>query len=207
MAAPTPEDVRELLEGYGINKDVLSDAWITARLTNHVIPHVQEITRQSFSGIATAIEYHDGNGKNILILDRRPIVALTQIEYVLGGDNISIMNNAMIEVVAAEGILKSKTNYDEAFLLPVFAKGEHNIKVTYTYGYADYPSDVKEAVIYLAAAQALGHIGSRTGGGNISGQAYDRTFGDRGKWTEQRNDLARQAYFLLRKYMTGLIGS
>jgi hypothetical protein len=207
MAKPTVTEIRDFLEGYGITSAILSDLWITARLDNTVIPHVEEVTRQKFSGIATAVEYHSGTGKNILMLDKKPIVSLTVIEYVLGGDNISIMNNAMIEVIADEGILKSKTNYDEAFLLPVFAKGEYNIKVTYTYGYADYPGPVKDAVIMLTANMALGHVGSRTGGGNVSGQAYNRTFGNRGKWTEERNDLARQAYALLKPYSTGIVGS
>lgn len=207
MAKPTATDVRTFLEGYGITTAILTDLWLTSRIDNTVIPHVEEVTRQKFSGIATAVEYHSGTGKNILLLDKKPIVGLTQIEYVLGGDNIQIMNNAMIEVIAAEGILKSKTNYDEAFLLPVFAKGEYNIKATYTYGYADYPNPVKDAVIFLAASMALGFVGSRTGGGNVSGQAYNRTFGDRGKWTEERNDLARQAYALLKPYSTGIVGS
>jgi hypothetical protein len=207
MAAPTPTSVRDLLEGYGITTDVLTDAWITARMTNFIIPAVENITRQKFDGITSVTEYHSGTGKNTLFLDRRPIVAVTEIAYVLGGNTQRILNLAMIETVANQGILKAKTNYDEAFLLPLFAKGEYNIKVTYNYGYADYPADIAEAVIYLTAEVALGQIGARTGGGSISLQGWGRNFGDRGRYTDIRNDLARMAHSILSKYSTRVVGS
>ena len=141
-----------------------------------------------------------------MLLDKRPIVELLDIRYVLGGNNFTILNLAMIEVVSAEGILKSKTNYDEAFLLPLFAKGDYNIKCTYTYGYDTTPPEVYEAMIYLTAEKALGHLAGRTGGGS-PGSAVPKSFGNRGMFTEVRNDLARQGLSILRKYMTAVVGS
>jgi hypothetical protein len=207
MAAPTANDVREYLEGYGISATQLTDLWITKRITNIIIPYVEKITRQSFSAIKTVTEYHSGTGKNILILDRRPIVAVTEIAYVLGGNTQRILNLAMIETVAKQGILKAKTNYDEAFLLPLFAKSEFNIKVTYTYGYTDYPSDVKEAIIYLTSSRCLTFIGARTGGGSLGIQSYNRNYGNRGKYTDIINVLDADAHAILKPYMTGVIGS
>ena len=75
-----------------------------------------------------------------------------------------------------------------------------------TTGFSSIPPDVYEAIMYLTAEAALGHIGSRTGGGSISVQGYGRSFGSRGKYTDIRNDLARQGISLLRHYMTGVIG-
>lgn len=207
MSLPTGNDILTFLEGYGITSTILTTTWIEKRRDNFVVPYVERITRQSFSSIATVTEYYSGNGKNILILNRKPVVAVTEIRYVLGSNNISILNLGNIEVVQSEGILKAKRNYEESFYLPVFAKGDYNIKVTYTYGYATCPADVSEAVTYFCAEQALGFIGARTGGGSLSTQGYSRNFGDRGKYTDIRNDLSRQAYALLAPYMTSTIGN
>lgn len=185
---------------------ILSDTWLKSQVERFVIPFVESRTGQSFFETKTAVEYHSGNGKNILFMDKRPIVELIDIRYVLGGNNFSILNLAMIEVVADEGILKSKTNYDEAFLLPLFAKGDYNIKCTYTYGYDTTPDDIYQAMIYLTAEKALGHIAGRTGGGN-PGSVVPKQYGNRGMFTEVRNDLARQALSLIQNYTTSVVGS
>jgi hypothetical protein len=207
MAVPTPTEVRAFLENYGIVAAQLSDTWITARIANFIVPYVEKITRQSFSSVKTVTEYHSGNAKNILILDRRPIVAVTEISYVLGGNTLRILNLAMIETVANQGILKAKTNYDEAFMLPLFAKGEYNIKCTYTYGTTTPPDDVKEAMLYLAASRCLTFVGARTGGGSLGIQSHNRNYGSRGKYHDICMTLDADAHSLLRKYSTATVGS
>jgi hypothetical protein len=208
MSKPIASDVRAMLEGYGITLDVITDTWIDARIINTVIPFVENTTRQKFSGIASVTEYHDGSGESILILDRRPILAVTAIKYVTGGDYQVILNLAMIETIAAEGILKAKVNLlESSACFPYFVKGNRNIMVTYTYGYTDYPDDIKESIVYFTCEAALGFLGARTGGGNISGQSFSRSFGDRGKYTDIRNDCARQGKALLYPYITHVTGS
>jgi hypothetical protein len=184
----------------------ISDDWIYKRLNNFIIPSVEQIIRQKLGATEQITEYYSGNGKNFMILNRRPIVSLDEIRYVLGGSNFTILNLQNIEVVSSEGILKAKRNYEEAYYLPVFARGDYNLKITYTYGYATCPDIIKEAIIFLTAEQILGFIGSRTGGGGLSTQGYNRSFGNRGKFTEIRNDFARQAHFILSNYMTGVVG-
>lgn len=184
----------------------LSPEWIQKRLDNHIIPFVERITRQSFSAREQVVEYYSGNGKNFLILNRKPIVSLDEIRYVLGGSNFTILNLSNIEVIYSEGLLKAKRNYEEAYYLPVFAKGDYNIKITYTHGYTTCPDPVKEAIIYLSAEQILGFIGARTGGGSITAHTYGRNYGPRGKYQDIRNDLSRQAHGLLSPYMTGVVG-
>lgn len=184
----------------------LTSKWIQERLDKFVVPFVERITRQYFSGTRQAVEYYSGNGKNYLILNRKPIVSLDEIRYVLGGSNFTILNLQNIEVISAEGLLKAKRNYEEAYYLPVFARGDYNIKITYTYGYTECPDTIKEAVIYLAAEQALGFLGARTGGGSLSMQSYSRNYGTRGKFQDIRNDLSRQAYAILQPYMTSVVG-
>lgn len=203
---PTVMDIRECLEGYCVTTDILSDGWIEKRRDAFVIPFVERVTRQHFSGVQSKTEYYSGNGKNYLVLNRKPIVALTEIRYVLGGSNFTILNLQNIEVVANEGILKAKRNYEEAYYLPVFARGDYNIRITYTYGYADCPEDIKEAITYLCAEQLLGFLGARTGGGSLTMQSYSRNYGTRGKYQDIRNDFSRQAYALLQPYMTSVVG-
>lgn len=207
MSNPTALEIRNFLECYGITTTILSDSWIENRRDNLVIPYCERITRQSFYTIKSMVEYYSGNGKNYLILNRKPVNEITEIRYVLGGYSMPILNLAMIELDTARGMIKAKSNYDEAYFLPIFAKGDMNIKVTYNYGYATIPADVKEAIIYLCSEQALGFVGARTGGGSLTVQGFGRGYGERGKYQDIRNDLSRQAHSLLQKYSTRVVGS
>jgi len=206
MPLPTPTEVRAFLEGYGIDSAKLSDKWIEDRITGFIVPYVERVTRQSFNAVASVTEYYSGNGSNILILNRRPIVAITAISYVLGSNVQGFIDLTRVEQINSEGVIKSKANYDETYMLPVFAKGKRNLKITYTYGYSSPPADVKEAMIYLACEQILGFVGARTGGGSLGVHAYNRNFGNRGKYQDIRNDLARQAHSVLSKYITRIVG-
>lgn len=207
MALPTAKDVRDLLEGYGIDGQKLSDKWIETRMTRFILPQIEKMTRQSFNAIATVTEYYNGNGSNILVLHRRPIVEIISVTYVLGSNVQGFIDLSRIEKILSEGILKSKANYDETYMLPIFAKGKRNIKVVYKYGWTNPPDDISEAILYLSAEQALGFVGARTGGGSLGVHAYNRNFGPRGKYQDIRNDFARQAHAILSKYITRVSGS
>ena len=109
-------------------------------------------------------------------------------------------------MIADEGILKAKANFNESNYVPIFARGERNLRIQYTYGIDDldnYP-DIKHAVICFTAEKVLGHIASRTGGGSLSVQAFSRQYGNRGKFSDMRNELARDGVALLREYITGV---
>jgi hypothetical protein len=205
MSAPTADEIRTFLEGYGIEATQLTSTWIENRRDRFVIPYIENITRQKYSAIQTVIEYYNGNGTSLLILNRRPVVALVEVRLVTYNYAETILGLGNIEVISAEGMLKAVGVSDNYPYTSVFPKGTKNIKVTYTYGYADYPADIKEAITYLCAEQLLGFIGARTGGGSVSGQSWSRNFGPRGKYTDIRNDLARQAMSILRKYMTSVV--
>lgn len=187
---------------------LLSDEWINKRKNNFVIPHVKRITRQSFDATAQVTEYYNGNASTILVLNRRPIVSLDDINLVNIPQDTSYISVSSIEVITAEGILKVKSNFEESQQWnPIFPKGKYNIKVTYTYGMADCPDDVSEAIIYLTSSVILGHLASRTGGGDLSVQSFSRNWGsDRGKWGQWRSEIERMGMSLLRKYMTGVVG-
>ena len=205
MAAPTATEIRNILEGYGITTSVLSDSWINDCRDNDVIPHVNETTRMNFSAEQTVTEYYSGNGTDILILNRRPVNEITDISYVKSLVSGNFLNS--IELIEDKGILKAKTDFAEGSYLPVFAKGNNNIKVTYKYGMDDYPDDVFRAVEYLVCAKMLNLIGARTGGGSVQVQSHGRNYGNNGKYTDIRKEFILSAYQILRKYMTYVVGS
>lgn len=184
---------------------VLSDGWLINTRDRLVIPWVEKHTRQSFRGIQTITEYYDGTGSSLLFLRRRPIVDLIAISYTNVDSNFYYLTPYAIQVLKEEGILKAKAHFNESSYVPIFYKGDKNLRVTYKFGYLDYPTDVAEAVARLVAEQALAHVGSKTGGGNLSAQGYSRSFGQIGKWTEARRNLAKTALAILKPRMTGSI--
>ncbi|MGL4186627.1 MAG: hypothetical protein ACRCR4_12680 [Thiotrichaceae bacterium] len=182
---------------------VISDELLIKIRDNQVVPWVNAKTRQSFQGIKTETEYYDGTGSSILVLRRRPIVRLLAVSYTNVDSNFYYLTPTALQVIADEGVLKSKANFNESTYIPIFYKGTRNIRVTYEYGYEVCPAEVGDAIAMLVAEQALCHIGSKTGGGDLSTSGYSRTFGQSGKWTHERRRLAKMALALLRPYMTG----
>lgn len=203
MAAPTPTEIRAVLEGYNITDSVLSDEWVISCRDEEIIPHIEDITRQTFDEVSTVTEYLSGTGTTTLMLSKKPVNSITSIQYV---NSITEGNlNEVVELIQEKGIIKSKSSYSEQIIAPIFQRGDRNIKVTYTYGFADYPTQVARAIKNLVAAKMLNQIGARTGGGNLSVQAHSRSYGAAGKYTEIRKELVNTAYWLLRKYMTGVV--
>ena len=205
---PTAAMIRDFLEGYCITAGVISDAWLIKRRDRFIVPFVERIIRQSLMSESTATEFYSGNGGSILILNRRPIIELTSLSYTNYAEiNQFVINVQSIQVIAEEGILKARYDFREDNWRPVFARGQNNIRVQYTYGYETVPDDIQEAILYLCVEQALGFVADRTGGGSsLSTQGYNRSYGPRGKYSNVRNDLYRQANALLRQYMTSVVG-
>lgn len=182
---------------------VVSEQWIKNCRDRMVVPWVEAKTRQSFQGIKEITEYYDGNGGPLMILRRRPIVELKQISYTNVDSNLYYLTPSAMQVIADEGILKAKANFNESSYIPIFFKGDRNIRIKYTYGYEDMPDDVFQAVTMLIATEVLAHVGNKTGGGDIGLQSFNRGYGENGKWTHRRKQLAKLAYALLKKYITG----
>ena len=206
MAAPTATDVREFLEGYGISTSILSDTWIENRMFNSIIPHVRNKTGLTFDGEQNVTEYLSGNGESILMLSSPNVTSIVSIDYVLGGDVYSNISLAGVELLEG-GVLKAISNVTEGGSSTLFRKGNRNVKIVYKTGYADYPDDIKEAIVMLTCEFVLGFVGARTGGGALTVEGFSRNFGKRGKYQDIRNDLKRQAYSLLYKYMSNVVGS
>ena len=204
MSVITAQEVYAYLEGYGIDSKVISDTWIIARVENFIVPQIKDWTELNFDGILETTEYYSGTGSSIIILRKKPVEEILKIELVTSayGSQFNFQN---IELIKADGIIKARGIWEEQNnLYSIFPRGKNNIKITYKYGFTDYPALIKEAILYLTCDQVLMNLANRTGGGSSS---RNRNYGERGRYSDLRNDLARQAHSLLKPYMTGVIGT
>jgi len=183
--------------------DAVTDGWLSDVRDNEVKPFLERVCRQKFDGIETVTEYYDGTGSSILALRRRPIIRVVSLSYTNVDSNLYYLSPTAMQVIADEGILKAKANFNESTYTPIFWKGQRNLRVIYQVGWATCPNDVAQAVKYLIAEAALGHVADMTGGGSLSTNGYSKDYGKRGRYTNARNSLARRAHAILRKYMTG----
>ncbi|MCK5603986.1 hypothetical protein KAR91_19015 [Candidatus Pacearchaeota archaeon] len=203
---PTPQDVRDELEGFGITTSLLSDAWIQRRI-NRVILWVESKIAMPVEGTKQFEETYSGTGSALLPLDRRPIISLDKIAYVNAPDISSSISITSILPLLDQGILRSRTNFNESNIVPIFWRGTNNILVTYTAGFATINENIKCGIIYLTAEKVLGIAANRTGGGDLAVKSFSRTYGKRGKYSHYRNELARDGMALIKPFMTGMVGT
>ena len=190
-----------------ISYNIVSSGWIIDHRDNFVIPWMERKTRQSFYSTSQIEEIYSGNGTTTLVLNRRPVLSVEQIRYLVRETYYGSVDVTMIEVVGNEGIIRSlETTSIETTAVPIFPKGKYNIAVTYTYGYANLPELLQTAIKYFVAESILGQIADRTGGGNLSTQGWNRDWGERGKYTNYRNELAYKGLAAMQEYMTGVVG-
>lgn len=112
---------------------------------------------------------------------------------------IYFSHRGIIDILEIEG---GVTHIDK---LMGYADGDfrEHVKVKYTYG-GEF-ADVHRACVLLTASFILGFIGSSTGGGSLNVQGYGRNYGARGKYHDIRQELDRNAYQLLQKYVVGIV--
>lgn len=206
---PTASDVRALLEGYCISTSTMTNAWIENIRDRFVIPFVEGRIRRSLTGVETIVEYHDGNGRNTMQLNRRGALSITDIEYVISGDYTTELETTDFLLLAKEGLVKAvRSEYIVGAQTPAFPRGDKNIKITYTIGYEtdEIPIDLQEAVLYGTTEKALSFIAGRGGGGDVSVSGYSKSYGNRGKFTDIRNELARMMDACLHGYKIHTVG-
>lgn len=194
----------QVLDFYYVSRD-----WVEKRIAQTVIPNIEKIIRSPLDEEEQITELHNGEGSTVLFLDRKNIKQLDNIQIITNNFSNTYVSINNIELEPDQGILKAKHNFEEVYgLYPIFPRGKKNIKITYTLKRPLDDVQICEAIILLTVDLVLGFIGGRTGGGDsLSLQSYSRSFGDRGKWTDTRREVVRQAYGLLRPYITGVVGS
>lgn len=182
----------------------ISESWLVNARDGFVIPYIANKLRMSFQGVQTATEYYSGNGGSVMMLRRRPIIDLISISYTNVVSNQYYISPLAIQIINEEGILKARANFNEANYTPIFARGERNLRIIYTYGGTDYPVDVFRMITLGMADRALVQIANRTGGGTgLSVQGFSRNW-PLGKFGDMRKEMARELVALMKTRMTGI---
>jgi hypothetical protein len=204
---PTAQDIRDELEGFCADSTIISDPWIEKKRDSFVIPWIEKKTKLSITGVETIQDYYDGNGENYLILNRKPVNSISKVEYIDSVNFTRELTLTSFTLIPDAGILKGiRTEYLLSNNYPVFPRGNRNIRVTMSIGYAanNIPDDIAAIIRCLTAEKMLANLEGRTGGGDIGIQGYNKSYGSMGKYTNMRNDLTRQALSLLAAYFTGV---
>lgn len=207
MAIKISAKVYELLAGYNINQDVLLPTFIDMIANSMIKPIVERIIGYSIEQKTQITEYYSGSGHAVLMLNRIPVVSLDSISIVDYNEMVNgIIPVTNLELETKTGIIKIRTNLNSLYY-SVFPRGKDNIKITYTVGSDTIPDDLEMAVAMLTTGYALTHVGSKTGGGSLGVDGYNRNYGNRGKYTDIKNEMDRHAMILLLNYTNqGVIG-
>ncbi len=158
---PDVSDVREYLEGFGISATDPSGAWINNRINNWAVPLVERLTNFSLSNQESKTDYFSGTGSKVLILDSKNIVSIDSVEYIGIDPDDPVSSSSAFEFVQSEGLIRSTGE--------PFPRGNKNIKVTYTIGFAsgNLPDDLHELIVILVADKVLAQNSGKSGGGNF----------------------------------------
>jgi len=206
MALPTELEIRGMLEGYGIDDTVVSDAWIASQRDGYVIPHIQNILGYTLDAENTVTEYYSGNGTDTLFLNKKGISEITNIETVTGYDVTSAISLSSVVLLSGKGMIKARAGVPEYTDARSFPKGRNNIKITYKIG-GDITAELSFVVKAFSAIMILDNIEGRTGGGSLSVQGFSRDFGNMGRYSNIRKRLNGQAVSILKKYKSSVVGS
>jgi hypothetical protein len=198
----TVAQIRALLEGYCINESIVSNQFIMDRRDNYVIPTIiNKRLGLSVEAQETRTVYLNGTGEDVLMLPDKNILELVDVTYV-NTQTVYAPSLSNFILIGEEGILKAKYNFNESFVRPIFPKGTRNIKIMYKVGYndQDIPKDLNELIGYLTVIEILTWIEGRSGGGNVQSEGFNRQYGDIGKYTHIRRQLAQRCNPMIRNY-------
>lgn len=204
MSKPTASEIRGYLEGYNITSSILSDTWIENTRDDIVIPYIERFTG-NLESEEIITEYLSGTGGDILYLSHRNINSIESIEFVRAEEIIGNISVDSVELISGEGILKARTNFSEGLNYILFPRGSKNIKVGYKIG-GTIPNDIKTAIKLLTCIEILKFIEGRTGGGSLGVQAFNRQYGNKGKYTNIITSMGRNARIILNRYKTAVVG-
>lgn len=182
----------------------LTDGWISRQRDGFIIPWIEQYLGRKISEEKTYQRFYSGMGESVLVLDHAPVTEIVTLKYVVNEDMYepaSISEIGRYVLSKETGVIKKVAS--------LFLKGEDNIFCEYkvasiTEGEDDVLDNevllMKDIIMKLTLEVALGQVANRTGGGQLSSQGYSRSFGNRGKFSDIRNDLANQALSSLKLF-------
>lgn len=125
----------------GNSADGTDDA-LLMRLVDHASSMIERACNRVF-GQATYTETRNGNGRNFLVLNNRPVTAITALSI----DGKAIAQSTGIHVagwVLSEPWKVALRNLE-------FTAGIANVEITYTAGYDAIPNDINQACCLVAS--------------------------------------------------------
>jgi len=121
-------------------------------LTNTVIPEAEKLIndycrRPDFSEHAAEVEYFDGDGfRSFLVLTKKPVTAVSKLEFKKDDATWDEKSSSYYRLHGDRVVYKT-----------VLPAGFQNIRVTYSWGFAEIPLDVS----YVAAEMAARFVQKR----------------------------------------------
>lgn len=91
------------------------------------------------------VEYHHGRHSNMILLDQFPVTSITELR--IDADSVFTDPDTLIDSTSY-----ALGDYKNTLILidgSVFQKGYHNIRVTYTAGFATIPSNLQMACLWF----------------------------------------------------------
>ncbi|TGK36288.1 hypothetical protein [Leptospira andrefontaineae] len=137
------------------------------------IDQCEQLTQCSFSGLKETTEYRDGVGNSKLILQRKRWRSITEIRAITPTPSPGLtpqvaVSDIDMDLACESGILQIKVTNLSGLMqnLNRFPKGKISIKGTYGYAPEELPSQIKQAIEYMACSIVLTEEVSRLGNAN-----------------------------------------
>ena len=111
---------------------------------------IDRLTGRTWQAVRTATnEYYTGDGTNRLYLDQKDIGSISALSINISptGTTYTSVTAARVRVITDMGIIELQPNAEVTY----FPHYINSIKITYTYGSATIPDDIKQACFYLVA--------------------------------------------------------
>lgn len=197
----TVAEVREHMEGYGIDSSVLSDSFIQKKITAVVAKVEREVSKSLFGTKSETWVTGGNNGKTIQ-LPHWPVSSITSIKILYGDIDPSVISEQEYQLNSRLGQISilSSILIDGSYIFR-WPGGDNNIEIKYEHGYPIVNADVKDAIMSLIACACMMNVGGRDGGAqSLSVEGYSKNFGTGGKYSGVIMNMKKEAKNTLKSY-------
>lgn len=171
------QDIRDYLEGFGIDAATLSDSFIQKRI-EATVAVIERESGKSFFEIKEITELVSGYGCATLQLLHFPVTEIIKIEVVKNyftpspGISIGVVPSDSYILNAADGRLTFTSTQSW------FPTDENSVSANYKYGYSTPPADAVEGLINLICADCLQNVSDREGSvKSLSIEGWSKSYG------------------------------
>ena len=149
MVATLYATTTEIRNFTRIGSAEMSDQALTDMITA-ATSKIDRLTGRTWQEVKTATnEYYTGDGTNRLYLNNKDIGSISALSINISstGTTYTDITTSKVRVIADLGILELQPNAE----VPYFPNYLNSVKITYTYGAATAPADIRQACRYLVA--------------------------------------------------------